>query len=186
MTDDKKKIVLSRGIFLSFLWGMGLKHEVLECTDTDIKYEGIAKRLGIWRRTRIITTAKLCDVRGISDMYSSYPIFWILTVISAMSALANVAKLNWWWSLQIWKVPFLWVGPSIIREFDVNWLYVHCILICIWGFLALLIQRRMVLVDAGPISTIKFNTRGLTSANIEHFKKEFYTKWTKNKPSASQ
>ena len=190
--SEEKKIALRRGIFLSWLWGMGLKEEHLECSDIEIIYDGIAKRFAIWRWTRVNTVIKLNDVRGITDMKVSYPILWMPAIISLVNLIANITNSELWWSLQIWKIPYLWFGTSVIELFASKqqiWVYIHALSFCVWAFLAISICKRVLLIDVGPISTLRFNTRGLTNLTVSEFKKAMHDRWSackKGQPSQAQ
>jgi hypothetical protein len=160
---------------------MGLVEEKLDCDDEQITYTGVERRLGLWRWTKVTRAVKLRDVAGVHEQHTSHPFLWLLGALAAINVVANLTESAFWWHLELWKLPYLWVGASVasaVISTTQGWIATNIVLAIAWFGLALWLRREYLVVDAGMHSTTRMRTSSVSPASVLAFKQAFYARWS--------
>lgn len=175
---------LERNLLRSVIFGLGLSKEVIELHSNTIKHSGLIHRLGFWRIDAVNRHVWLSDVHAIGIRTCVYPILMIFAAISGINIVANLAGWELYWDYPIWKMPYGFVLAwlfMLIYETDTQFLVTHIICFLIYVFLSWATRRKVIQIDYGDSSPIRFSVAGIDSESVNAFMSALRNHWERKK-----
>ena len=168
---------LKRGFGVSALLGMGLVSDTLTVTATQLQYNGVERRFGVWRWSRVDRTVHLRDIDSVSTSISMYPWLLVLALICAFNIVATAVGFGWWWQLPVWTFPYLTVLQIPLFAVTRDWYAVHGIGLGVYLLLLVLSRRTYLVFDAGTHSAIHCRIDGMSRSRRVSFRQAVETAW---------
>jgi hypothetical protein len=178
--EDDADVRLRRGILISALLGLGLSESTLVLRDKALEQRGVEYRSVLVNYRRVHRKIYLRDINSAGETLSIHPVLLAIAAIAATNLLAGPLHLGWWWSLPLWRIPFLFIVDQALvasQLTNAQWMIAHFVALLVWLGLFSFLGRTYLTFHGAHPSGIIFRVDGIPKKARERFMTQFTSEW---------